>query len=182
MAKASLTLQNGTLVMIEGTALEIHELLTFYGAGTKPDATKSTGSGPPNRLPEGAGSIDDAGESAKPVDLIGIVNYIKSCDAADRIEKSILDKTDQLPRVLLPLYVVHEHMQNNTGLTSGDISKVTAELGIRISVANASTTLSKPASKYVIGDKARRSGQPVRYKLSRRGHAYMKDILMPKAQ
>jgi hypothetical protein len=31
MPKANLTLQNGTVVVIEGTAEEIQELLTFYG-------------------------------------------------------------------------------------------------------------------------------------------------------
>jgi hypothetical protein len=62
-------------------------------------------------------------------------------------------------------------------LTSGEVSKVTTELGIRIDVANASKTLSGSASRYVIGDRVRKSGQPVRYKLSRRGHAYVKEAI-----
>ena len=34
MPKASLTLANGTVVTIEGTAPEVHELLAFYGSST----------------------------------------------------------------------------------------------------------------------------------------------------
>jgi hypothetical protein len=116
-------------------------------------------------------------EPAGPVDLVAVVNHIKSCEEAEQIEKEILDKIDQLPRVLLPLYIVHEYMGNMAGLTSGEVSKVTTELGIRIDVANASRTLSGSASRYVIGDRVRKSGQPVRYKLSRRGHAYVKEVI-----
>jgi hypothetical protein len=57
------------------------------------------------------------------------------------------------------------------------VKKITTELGIPISQPNASRTLSGTASKYVIGDKVRVKGQPVRYKLSRRGVKYMKEVL-----
>lgn len=68
-------------------------------------------------------------------------------------------------------------MDNAHGLTSGDISQITKGLGIPIHVANVSNTLSKTASKYVMGDKVRKKGQPVGYKLSRRGLKYMQDVL-----
>ena len=57
------------------------------------------------------------------------------------------------------------------------MSKITTDLGIPISQSNASTTLSGTASKYVIGDKVKVRGKAVRYKLSRRGVKYMKEVL-----
>lgn len=46
-------------------------------------------------------------EEGPKVDLMAIVNYVKSCDEAEGIEGKILDQTDQLPRVLLPMYIVY---------------------------------------------------------------------------
>jgi hypothetical protein len=108
---------------------------------------------------------------------MAIVNHAKSSDEAEGIEIRILDQTDQLPRVLLPMYVVYEQMNNAHGLTSGQISKVTAQLGVPVKPPNVSKTLSGAATKYVIGDAVRKAGQAVRYKLSRRGHTYMKEII-----
>lgn len=181
MPKASLTLRNGTTVTIEGTAMEVRDLLTFYDSAPKaslPDPSRTASAASVSLKPRSPSK--DEQDPEKPVDLMAIVNHIKSCDEAEDMEKNILDRIDQLPRVLLPLYIVYEHMSNMTGLTSGEISRVTTELGIRIMVANASTKLSGAASKYVIGDRARKSGQPVRYKLSRRGHAYVKNIIAQK--
>jgi hypothetical protein len=181
MAKASLTLQNGTVVTVDGSALEIHELIAFYDSVPKTSSSgQARNAGPSSASPKGAPSVEKKEKPVKSADLMAIVNHIKSCDEAELIEKNILDKIDQLPRVLLPLYIVYEYMGNMSGLTSGEISKVTTELGIRIMTGNASTTLSGAASTYVIGDKVRKPGQPVRYKLSRRGHAFMKEIISQK--
>jgi hypothetical protein len=181
MAKALLSLANGTVVTIEGTAVEVHELLTFYDSAPGSSSQgQSRNAGAASVRSKRTSPLEDEQEPVELVDLMAIVNHIKSGDEAECIEKNILDKIDQLPRVLLPLYVVYERMGNTTGLTSGEISKVTTELGIRIMVANASTILSGSASKYVIGDKVRKQGHPVRYKLSRRGHAYIKAIIAQK--
>lgn len=174
MAKATLKMPDGTLVEIEGTVGEIEHLLEFYSnrasqsvptlqrlPQTKRQATKQTG------------KVDS---KDKP-DLAKIVNLVKDCDEAEAIETQILDRSGQVNRVLLPLYIVHTHMGNAIGLTSGDVNKITTDLGIPIGQANASTTLSKTASKYVIGDATRKKGQTVRYKLSRRGAQYVKSIL-----
>lgn len=174
MPKASLTLANGTLVTIEGTASEIHELLSFYGSATA-KAAHSQAHKPALRAHPKPASSDPAEAEA---DLMAIVNHAKSCDEAESIERRILDQTDQLPRVLLPMYIVYEKMDNAHGLTSGQISKVTVQLGVPVKLSNVSTTLSGAATKYVIGDTVRKLGQTVRYKLSRRGHAYMKEIII----
>jgi hypothetical protein len=77
----------------------------------------------------------------------------------------------------LPLYIVHEHLGNAFGLSSGEVTKVTTDLGVPVSQPNASRTLSGTAAKYVIGDRVRKKGQPVRYKLSRRGVQYLQAVI-----
>jgi hypothetical protein len=181
MPKASLTLENGTVVTLDGTVPEIHELLSFYGP-KKQDRVDN------HANPATARRTAQKTVAPKPetphdeVDLVAIVNHIKSCDETENIETHILDQSEQLPRVLLPMYTVYEHMNNVYGLTSGQISKVTIQLGVPVKISNVSTTLSA-AAKYVIGDTVRKTGQAVRYKLSRRGHAYLKEIISgPKAR
>ena len=178
MPKASLTLENGTVVTIEGSASEVHELLAFYGSAVPKAADgksqKSRTSSTPTAPPPTPNSTAENGEE---VDLMVIVNYVRSCDEAEGIETKILDQTDQLARVLLPMYIVYEHMNNAYGLTSGQINKVTVQLGVPVKPPNVSKTLAGSAAKYVIGDTVRKSGQAVKYKLSRRGHAYLKEII-----
>lgn len=174
MAKATLKLPNGTKVEIEGNPDEISQLLEFYGverpqvrSRTKTKRTKTVAK-------EKAGKKDI---SKKQVDLAEIVNLVKNCDEAEAIETQILDRISQVNRVLLPLYIVHESMGNEFSLTSGDLNKITTDLGIPIRQPNIARTLSGSAKGYVIGDKVRRRGQAVRYKLSRRGVKYMKEVL-----
>jgi len=172
MAKATLTLQNGTSVQIEGTTEEIKKLLEFYGgepvrSGNRTPSLKT----PLKRQPR------PAEKEGSPVDLASILKIAKDCEDADKIEKQILDRTSQVDRTLLPLYIVHEHLNNCVGLTTGEISKITKNLGIPIATPNVSHTLSGTASRYVMGDKLKKRGQPVRYKLSRRGVKYVKAVL-----
>lgn len=174
MARATLKLPDGTLVEIEGSAGEIERLLEFYSnraSQSVPTLQRLTQT--KKKAPKKTEKID----SNDKLDLAKIVNLVKDSDEAEAIETQILDRSGQVNRVLLPLYIVHAHMGNAIGLTSGDVNKITTELGIPIGTANASTTLSKTASKYVIGDKTRKRGQSVRYKLSRRGVQYFKSIL-----
>jgi len=171
MAKANITLQNGTKVEIEGTPEEVKHLLEFYGEGKESPKTKRKKS--QSDIPKSKKSKT----KEEQVDLSGIVNLVKSCDEAETIESQILDRISQVDRTLLPLYIVYEYLENEYPLTSGEISKVTTDLGIPLATANVSRTLSNTASKYVIGDKVRKKGQPVRYKLSRRGVQYLKNLI-----
>ncbi len=175
MAKASLTLPNGTVVEIEGSADEVKALLEFYGSGTassKPVRRKSS-----TRKRSSRSSTPRKTTKSEGVDLTEIVNLVKSCDEAEDIELRILDKTSQVDRTLLPLYIVHEYMDNEHALSSGDINKVTTQLSVPVATPNASRTLSGTASKYVIGDSTRKRGATVRYKLNRRGVKYMKSVI-----
>ncbi len=173
MAKASITLPNGTVVKIEGTPEEVQHLLEFYSS--QPAET------PRRRSSKKSASTKKAARKkevvSESVDYAAIVNLIKECEEAEAIEEQILDRASQVNRTLLPLYIVHEYLDNDHKLTSGEISKVTTDLGIPISQPNASRTLSGTASRYVIGDKVKKKGQPVRYKLSRRGVKYLKAVL-----
>lgn len=185
MAKARLTLQNGTIVQIEGTVEEVQALLAHYGSGTlpKPSAHHRPATGLPARRTKSASKasppIEQKVAGTSP-NLAEIVNLAKTCDEAEGIESQILDRTSLVDRTLLPLYIVHEHLANDFGLTSGEVSKITTDLGVPVSQSNASTTLSGTGSKYVIGDKVRKKGQAVRYKLSRRGLKYMKSVIAGK--
>ena len=186
MTKASLTLPNGTVVQIEGTADEVRNLLQFYGSGTghsklvghnsvAPPIGRKTKSG----RTSSKHTADEAADSAP--NLAEIVNLAKNCDEAESIERQILDRESQVDRTLLPLYIVHEHLGNAFGLSSGEISKITTDLGVPVSQPNASKTISGTAAKYVIGDRVRKRGQMVRYKLSHRGLKYLKTVIGGKA-
>jgi len=189
MAKASLKLPNGTLVQIEGTAAEVRELLQGYGAlaatvsgGGTPATPAARAGHKQTRAPARAVAASKRGTDADgTVDLNQIVNLVKICDEAEGIEKQILDRTSQVDRTLLPLYIVHEHLGNAFGLTSGEINKITTDLGVPVSQPNASRTLSSTAAKYVIGDAVRTRGQPVRYRLHLRGVKYLKAVIAGKS-
>jgi hypothetical protein len=177
MAKATVKLPNGTLVTVEGTPEEVAKLLEFYSAKT-PSGKTTTPLKQKRRIKSKKSTGELADQKGEPeADLSQIVNLIKNCDEAEAIESQILDRTSQVDRTLLPLYVVHEYMGNDFTLTSGEISQITTDLGIPIAQPNVSRTLSGTASRYVIGDKVRKKGQTVKYKLSRRGIQYLKSVL-----
>ena len=181
MPKASLTLPNGTVVQIEGTSEEVRVLLQYYSgaadsSGSGSDNTaRRTGRRSRRRKVASQKSADKPREDLP--DLSQSVNLAKTCDEAEDIEREILDRVSQVDRTLLPLYIVHQHLKNEFGLTSGEVSKITNDLGVPVSGPNASRTLSGTAAKYVIGDRVRKKGQPVRYKLSRRGSQYMQSVI-----
>ena len=177
MAKATLTLPSGTVVNVEGTTEEVQALLTFYGGATERVPTGRAKASSRPRRGKNAAVKPQPESSSGAVDLSEIVNLVKNCDEAEAIERQVLDRTSQVNRTLLPLYIVHDHLKNAFGLSSGDISKITTDLGVPVSRSNASTTLSGTASKYVIGDRVRRKGHPVKYKLSRRGSQYMRSVI-----
>jgi hypothetical protein len=172
MPKATVRLTSGAVVHIEGTAAEIKYLLSLYGepipgekATPKTPTTQRKRPQPPSHPQEEAASINE------------IVRHVKDCDAAADIESRILDTTSQVNRILLPLFVVQKFMGGKHGLTTGEISAVTKDLGIPIHIANVSNALKGSAARYVIGDKVRRRGQPVRYTLSRRGIKYLENVI-----
>jgi len=168
MPKAKVELPDGTVITIEGTQEEVQDLLKFCQSKRRDIPQKRLASSEKQK---------ETSNKKEGVDYSKIVNLVKNVDEAEAIEKNILDRTSQVDRTLLPLYIVYEFMENAIDLTSGDISKVTTDLGIPIAIANASRTLSGTASKYVVGNQVRKRGRTIRYKLSHRGVKYMKSVI-----
>jgi hypothetical protein len=180
LAKANFVLPNGTTVNIEGTAEEIRTLLEVYGGETgqarsAPPKSKGTAGRTKRRTKKSTPARAKSESTA--VDISEVVRLVKDCEEAEDIERQILDWTSQVNRTLLPLYIVHEHLDNEFALSSGDINRITTDLGVPVSQPNASSTLSGTASKYVIGDSVRLKGRAVRYKLSRRGIQYVRSVI-----
>jgi len=175
MAKATIKLNTGTLITIEGTVQEIEELLQIYGGSAgkvTPEIPKRSTKpkNEPNASPESTSE-----EST--FDMMEIINLVKTCDEAEVIEKQILDRTSEVNRVLLPLYVIHEYRKNAFGLSTTEIANITTELGIRVSRQNVLRAVKFSGARYVIGDKPRKQGSATRYKLNRRGVQYMKSVI-----
>jgi len=144
----------------------------YTGQGAHPENIK---------LPKNPNLSQLTEQHAGQSDLSKIVNLVKSCDEAELIEKNILDRSSQVDRVLLPLYITYHYLKDLMPLTTGDIVKVLSNLGINILQPNVAKTISSTASKYVMGDRVRKPGQSVRYRLSRRGYQYMSSVIRGKS-
>jgi hypothetical protein len=169
MAKGKITLPNGTIINIEGTPEEIHKLIDLYNNSTKDKKIIKKSK---------AENTKEKTNNSIPEDYITqIVNLIKDCDESTSIEENIIDRISQVNRVLLPLYIIHKYMNNSFGLQSGEISKITKELGIPISQPNVSRVLSNTAVRYIMGNSVKKGKKAIKYKLNRRGVMYLKDII-----
>lgn len=96
-----------------------------------------------------------------------IVNKIGDCAEADAIREKILDKTGVEGRMLLPFYISSKYFRNSW-LNSGNIEKVTSDLGVKINAKNVSNYLVK-YRKYLESGAVRKKGQPTPYRLNRNG-------------
>jgi hypothetical protein len=177
--KVSLDLATGTVITFEGTPDEVQELLNKAGIPeSKVITSKSDSNGKSKSLTKQATSSN--GSPQITADVLRIVNLARSCSEAEAIEKNILEnKPSETDRVLLPLYIVHEYMENAYGLTTVEISEIMTELGsgARITRQNALRALvKKDAAKYVTADKLRKPGTGTRYTLNDRGVQYIRSI------
>ena len=111
----------------------------------------------------------------KDINLL-IVNKIKDCDEFEEIEKEVLDKNSIQNRVLLPFYICYKYFPEQ-GLTSGNIEKITEELGVRVRTPNVSNAITNSLWKYLAGDSSRKKGKAVVYRLNRKGVNYFESIL-----
>jgi len=173
MAKATIRRRDGAIVTLEGSPEELKRLLTLDEHPSEQLTAQPRAKG----KKDAARTIPNEKDAP---DLTTIVNLIKTCKEAAAIEKNILDRTSQVDRTLLPLYINHVYMNDKYRLTTGDISKILSDLNIRITQPNASTTFKGVASKYILGDSRRIRGVPGHYKLSHRGAAYLKEVISGK--
>jgi hypothetical protein len=169
MAKASFTLPNGTSIVIEGTPEEVQGLLAYYTNVSNPVAPSPSKQHKPKTE-----EIPPIESKAKPDkrDIEKIVEIIKTYPEAEAIEERILDKTSEANRVLLPLYIIHEHLDGMFGLSTNEISEITISLGVKVSRQNALRSVKFTAPGYVI-----KFGNPPRYKINRRGISHIKSVL-----
>ena len=176
MAKASMTLPDGTTVQIEGSADEIQKIISLHRPHPEHAALEKKEKKTMQKSTDTARKID-----ADKLDLSALVNALKSSDDVELIEKNILDRISMVDRILVPLYIVHKQFADKLPMSTGEISKFLSQLGITIHQANVANTLSSTASKYVLGDKVRVKGHAVRYRLSRRGQQYISTVIQGKA-
>ena len=104
-----------------------------------------------------------------------IVNKIGDCDEADAIQEKILDKAGVEGRILLPFYVSSKYFKNSW-LNSGDVEKITADLGVKINIKNVSNYLIT-YRKYLESGAVRKKGQPTPYRLNRSGIKRFEQII-----
>ena len=176
MATSKILLPNGTVITVEGSPEEIRAILSHYdGASNKGPVSSLTSKR--SKSKKSKVHVVSVPEVEKTDAVMEIVNSIKESEDAESIETNIIDRSSQIDRILLPLYISHKYHNNSFVLTTGEIAKILMELGVPINIGNVSTAISTSASKYVVGDKARKKGQPVRYKLTRRGVQYMTSVV-----
>lgn len=182
MAKASLVLPDGTKVTVDGSPEEIQLILSIHSrAGSSvPRPSGQSVSRRQTRSKARPAKTKGTAETKSAPNISAIVNAVKNCKEAEAIEKMILEARSTLNRTLLPLFVVQRELKGDDGLTSGDISKVLRELRAPVAQPAVSRCLSGEASKYVMGDKVRRKGQAVHYRLNLRGEKYLASVLEPK--
>lgn len=179
MPKATVTLPNGTVITVEGNA---EDAARIVAAATGHAASKSSaGSG--GMTPKKTSATKPAQPSSNgpqpnlEIDVMELVQIAKTCDEADVIEQKIIDQRNIVNRVLLPLYLIYKYKNNESQMTSGEISKFWRELSVPLDQGNASRTLSNDAKSYVVGNQARVKGRAVGYKIVRRGFQLIEQVL-----
>lgn len=113
-----------------------------------------------------------------PDKVLQIVNKVGDCDEATAIEKHVLSTRGSEGRVLLAFYIVHKYFKN-AWLTSGDVEKITADLGIKIDKKNVSNYL-VTYRKYLESGAVRRKGQSTPYRMKRAGAKRFEEIIHEK--
>ena len=180
MPTASINLPDGTKISVDGSVGEVERIVKAYAEANAQsrDAKRQKAEKPAKRRAK-TKKTDSGGDgpSVAEPDYAAIVNMVHDCDETDAISEKILDSHGILNRVLLPLYIIHKYFDDEWELTSGDISKITNDLKVKVSTPHASTRLSGEGKKYLAADSVGRKGVPVRYKLNRKGIQYMENLL-----
>jgi hypothetical protein len=167
MTSATLTLPSGTVVEIKGTVEEIHRILELHNSGEQPRVPRRARRSPREISPT-------AIEGGAVVSIHEIINHVRSCDEAERLEKCVLDGNSQVARALLPLYIVHKYMDDAFALAAAEIAEICKQLGVPMVPENVSKTLRGGAARFVMLEPA---GPPKKFRINRRGLQHMAEIL-----
>lgn len=96
-----------------------------------------------------------------------IVNSINDSENLDQIESKILNKSNQLNRILLCFYFI-DKVYPNESVTTGVIEEITDQLGVKIHKTNIGTKI-KDNLKFFAAEDVRKQGSHVHYKINRKG-------------
>lgn len=107
--------------------------------------------------------------------ILAVVNKVGECDESEEIQNRIIDKTSMEGKILLCFYISHKYFKN-TWLNTGDIEKITSDLGVKIDVRNATNKI-KELRRYLESGKSRKKGQPTPYRLNRKGAKRFEEII-----
>lgn len=106
---------------------------------------------------------------------LSITNKILELDDFEKIEKKILDKKNMEAKILLCFYIARKYF-SNIWLTSGDIEKITSELGIKLDKRNVSNKL-KEMRSYLENKTSRKKGRVTPSRINRNGIKKFEKIL-----
>lgn len=109
---------------------------------------------------------------------LNIINKVGDCKESEQIKSKVLDTRSQEAKLLLCLYISYKYFSNQW-LNSGDMEKITSELGIKIDVRNITNKL-KEIRQYLESGSTRKNGQPTPYRLNRKGVNRFEEILKDK--
>jgi hypothetical protein len=107
-----------------------------------------------------------------------IVKQVRTIDDAQRIERYILDSTNQVNRALLPLFIVQKYMNDEFALSAAEIAEVTKLLNVPMKQENVSKALRNGGAKFTTIE----GETPKTFKLIRRGVQLIESLLIPKSQ
>ena len=107
-----------------------------------------------------------ANEQETTVDFAAVSNAVHESDKTKNIEQNVLNKRGLLGRILIAFHFAHE--TGNEYLTTGDVEKITDQLGVKIAQSNVSHCIAANR-KYFSAGTTRRRGAIVPYKLNRQG-------------
>lgn len=108
-------------------------------------------------------------------DAAKVAAAVKSSKFFPTIQKSILNRSNQLNRIMLCFYFVKE-VYGPQALTTGDIESITAALGVRIRSTNVSSQIKKNADMFSTKEERKR-GSVVHYELTKKGYEQIEKIL-----
>lgn len=108
--------------------------------------------------------------------VLVIVNKIGECEESEDIQIKVLDQVDMEGKILLCFFISQKYFKN-AWLNTGDIEKITSELGAKIAVGNVSNKIKDSLKQYLESGAVRKPGQPTPYRLNRKGVKRFNEII-----
>ena len=125
--------------------------------------------------PKAGGEADSEGSAKNQSTVLSIINKVGDCGESEKIKLKVIDQRGMEAKILLCFYISFKYFHNGW-LTSGDIEKITSELGIKIDQRNVTNKL-RELRQYLECASTRRKGQPTLYRLNRKGVKRFEGIL-----